>query len=255
VTDAENQKTCFVIAPIGGRESDVRRRSDQVFNHIIKPVTSKLGYRQPPERADKISAPGIITDQIIDHLLDDDLVVADLSGRNANVFYELAIRHALRKPVVIMISEGEDIPFDVSQSRAIQFDYRDLDSVANCKEELENQILSLEESPNSVFSPISNAVDLRTMRESGDPSARRDAQMLSAIQALQADVSRLERRVDTYSATEHRPARPRRSPLRELDTHEDNALSMVDVVNFFRTLAKVSDQPPRDHDAENSNEE
>lgn len=189
-----DRKSCFVISPIGGKGTDTRLRSNQVFDHIIEPIVSALGYEA--DRADKIAVPGMITDQIIEHLLNDDLVIADLTGRNANVFYELAIRHAIRKPVVIMISDDEDIPFDVSQSRAIQFNHRDLDSVAECKSELEKQINFLEEKPDQVFSPVSTAIDLQAMRESSDPSEQRDAHILSSIQALQADVHRLERRVD-----------------------------------------------------------
>ena len=138
----------------------------------------------------------MITDQIISHLLEDELVVADLTDQNANVFYELAIRHATRKPAVMIIAEGETIPFDLSQSRAIMFDYRDLDSAAQCKKDLEEQIRALEERPDSVFSPVSMSVDLRGMRESDDPTVQRDAQIISAIQSVQADVARLGRRID-----------------------------------------------------------
>lgn len=189
-----DQKSCFVICPIGSKGTDIRLRSNQVFDHIVEPVVSNLGYEA--DRSDKITVPGMITDQIIQHLLTDDLVIADLTGRNANVFYELAIRHAIRKPVVIMVSDDEDIPFDVSQSRAIQFNHRDLDSAAECKRELEKQIIFLEKQPDQVFSPVSTAIDLQSMRESSDPSEQRDAHILSSIQALQADVHRLERRGD-----------------------------------------------------------
>jgi hypothetical protein len=128
----EGKKTCFVIAPIGEPNSPIRLRSDQVLRHIIKPVISELGYEEPV-RADHIAEPGMITEQFIQHLLDDYLVVADLTGHNSNVLYELAIRHAVRGPVVLLIAADENPPFDLSQSRAIKFDPRDMDSVADCK--------------------------------------------------------------------------------------------------------------------------
>lgn len=84
----EKDKICFVIAPIGEEGSDIRRRSDQVFKHIIAPAAKDCGYETI--RADKISEPGIITSQVILHLVEDALVIADLTGRNPNVFYELA---------------------------------------------------------------------------------------------------------------------------------------------------------------------
>ena len=120
-----------------------RKRADQVLNHIIKPATENVGYAAV--RADAISEPGILTTQVIQHLIDDDLVVADLTGRNPNVFYELAIRHAIRKPIVQIIDVDEPIPFDVSQQRTILVDLHDLDSVANCRSELCKQINIVEE--------------------------------------------------------------------------------------------------------------
>ena len=93
-----HEKACFVIAPIGDPESDTRKRSDQVLRHVIKPAATTCGYTAI--RADEIDKPGMITSQVIQHVVSDPLVVADLTERNPNVFYELAIRHALRKPLV-----------------------------------------------------------------------------------------------------------------------------------------------------------
>lgn len=70
-------------------------------------------------RADEIDDEGLITNQIIEHLIEDDLVVADLTGLNPNVFYEVAVRHAARKPIVHLITTGQDIPFDVANMRAV----------------------------------------------------------------------------------------------------------------------------------------
>jgi len=193
------QKSCFVIAPIGDEESQVRVRSDEVYKHIIEPVVNELGYT--PTRADKITDPGMITNQIIERLLDDDLVVADLTGRNANVLYELAIRHATRKPVVLMVENAPDIPFDVSQSRAILFDIHSLTSADKCKRTLGAQVRALEHNPDDVFSPVSQAIDLRRMRDSDVPSAQRDARIISMVESLQSDIARLERSVTTARET------------------------------------------------------
>ena len=92
-------KTCFVISPIGNKGSAIRTRSDDVLNYIISPVLETLGFA-PPIRSDLIEEPGIITDQIVGHLIKDDLVIADLTEHNANVFYELAVRHMTKKPVI-----------------------------------------------------------------------------------------------------------------------------------------------------------
>lgn len=147
-------KWCFVISPIGDEGTDTRNRSDLLFNHIIRPVVEPRGYQ--PIRADMISEPGIITNQIINHLVNDELVIADLSDHNANVFYELAIRHAVRKPVIQIIEKGQRIPFDVSPARTIMYGL-DLESAANSKGELATQ-LSRVESARSVDNPVTVAI-------------------------------------------------------------------------------------------------
>ena len=86
------KKTCFVISPIGEPESDTRKRADKILKYVIDPSVERRGYKAV--RADHISEPGMITSQVIQHIVDDDLVIADLTDRNPNVFYELALRHA-----------------------------------------------------------------------------------------------------------------------------------------------------------------
>lgn len=157
-------KTCFVIAPIGEPESETRKRSDQVLKHIVEPAAKKCGYTAM--RADQISKPGIITRQVIQHLAEDPLVVADLTGRNPNVFYELAIRHVVKKPLVQIIKKGEPIPFNVAGTRMVQVDHHDLDSVKEAKREIINQIKSVEKDASQVDNPISVVIDLQLLRHS-----------------------------------------------------------------------------------------
>ena len=119
------EKLCFVIAPIGEPDSDTRKRSDQVLKHVIEPPCQERGYNVV--RADKTSQPGLITTQVIDKLLKAELVVADLTEHNPNVFYELAVRHAAQKPIIHLIEDGESIPFDVADFRTIRVNHHDLD--------------------------------------------------------------------------------------------------------------------------------
>jgi hypothetical protein len=137
----EGKRQCFVIAPIGADGTDVRKRSDQVLKHIVQKV---LGDRYKVERADEIGLPGIITVQVIERLFSAELVVADLSDGNPNVYYELALRHVAKKPVVHLISKGQDAPFDVSQIRYIEFDMKDPDSIERAQEQLREQVEAIE---------------------------------------------------------------------------------------------------------------
>lgn len=191
----DDRKLCFVISPIGDRDSDTRKRSDQVLKHVVRPAVEQCGYKAM--RADKIEAPGMITSQVIQHIVNDPLVVADLTGRNPNVFYELAIRHALRKPLVQIIQQGEALPFDVANTRTISVDHQDLDSVADAKTEIVKQVTALENDSSDIETPISVSIDLQLLRQSTDPEDRSRAELVAAVVDLRTSLRKVEQRIGT----------------------------------------------------------
>lgn len=186
-TKSTENALCFFIAPIGDPDTDVRKRSDQVLKHVVRPAAQACGFEA--RRADEISEPGIITTQVIQHIIDDAMVIADLTGKNPNVFYELAIRHALRKPYAQIIQKGDRIPFDVAAVRTIEVDHRDLDSVDAAKEELTRQMQSMQ-GKNKIDSPISVAVDLELLRDSDNPEQRQLADVLTGVSELKSVIEK-----------------------------------------------------------------
>lgn len=187
---SEDERICFVIAPIGEPDSDIRKRSDQVLRYLIAPAVEHKGYTAV--RADELDKPGMITSQVIQHVVEDPLVIADLTGRNPNVFYELAIRHAIRKPIVQIISKGENIPFDVAGTRTIFVDHHDLDNVAQAKESILEQIDALEADSSDLETPISVSLDLQRLRQSENPEQRSLADMVSLLSEIQNGLSTLD---------------------------------------------------------------
>jgi hypothetical protein len=183
------EKTCFVIAPIGEPGSSTRKRSDQVMTYIIKPIMEPLGYEVT--RADDISEPGIITIQVIQRVVDAPLVVADLTGHNPNVFYELAIRHAIKKPWVQLIGVRDAIPFDLAGMRTIKVNINDLDSVEEAKIELGKQVQAIETGELKPESPITQALDLRALERSDDPLAEALARIQKSIAELSGQMRTL----------------------------------------------------------------
>jgi len=163
------EKVCFVISPIGDKDTDTRERSNLAYEYIIKPVVEKFKYNIT--RADFINESGMITSQIIDQIVDSPLVIADLSDYNPNVYYELAIRHTVKKPYIQMIKSGQKIPFDITGMRTISFDI-DLESAHNAKKELFNQIKSIEDNNFKPDNPITSAINQKTifnmLTEKGD---------------------------------------------------------------------------------------
>lgn len=233
----ETDQTCFVISPIGGEGTEIRTRSDKVFNHIIDPVVKEYGYK--PERSDHIAEPGIITSQVIERVVESPLVIADLTGSNPNVFYELAVRHTIQKPVIQLISTEDKIPFDVSGTRLIKLDIHDLDSVSEAKRQVGSQIEHIKSEEPTVDTPISLALDLKDLRESDDPEERSIAEITETLSDLRNRMNTVQHMLDqrTFIPNEERST-DLRQVLRSLDSIENQASIIGDYLQRLHTELK-----------------
>lgn len=146
-------KTCFVICPIGDKGTTDRTFSDLTFNYIIKPVVKNHGYSV--DRADIMGKTGTIMPHVVKQILDSDLVIADLTNSNPNVFYELAIRHITERPCIQMIKDGQKIPFDIQGIETIPLGI-DLANAAYAKDRLEKQIELIEKGEFNTTNPITS---------------------------------------------------------------------------------------------------
>lgn len=105
--------TCFVMMPFGDW-------SDRYYKEIYAPAIKEAGFE--PIRADELFSAGTVVEQIWEQIQKAPVLLADLSGKNANVFYELGLSHAARKPVVFTAADLGDIPFDLQHLRVIIYD-------------------------------------------------------------------------------------------------------------------------------------
>lgn len=153
---AQFESTCFYVTPIGEDDSEQRRHSDLFLGSIVEPALEQFHLKVV--RADAIDKPGTITRQIIEYLLKSRLVIADLSFHNPNVFYELALRHAMRLPVVQLIRSADRVPFDLNQIRTIRIDTSDIYSLVpkidTYRSEIASQVRRALDDPDSVDNPV-----------------------------------------------------------------------------------------------------
>lgn len=110
----------FVISQIGQPASDIRRRADDVFEYIVRPPVEERGLAAL--RSDLDPTPGQITSRILQSVLEARVVIADLTGRNANVYYELGVVHSFAKPVVILVDRVSSLSFDTQNERVIEIE-------------------------------------------------------------------------------------------------------------------------------------
>lgn len=108
--------TCFVLMPFG-------EWFDRYYKEIYVPAIKEAGFE--PLRADSLFNSGSVIEQIWQQIRKTKVLLADLTGKNPNVFYELGLAHAARKPVVFVAGNIEDVPFDVRHLRVVTFDVRE----------------------------------------------------------------------------------------------------------------------------------
>lgn len=109
-----DQKLVFVLMPFGGD-------FDDLYADHIKAAVEAAGLR--PLRADEIFTPTPIMGDIWRSICRARLVIADLTGRNPNVFYEVGLAHAIGKEVILLTQSMNDVPFDLRGIRSIVYDF------------------------------------------------------------------------------------------------------------------------------------
>lgn len=113
-------KKCFFVTPIGSDASTERKVSDFVLKTYLTPVLEPLGYEVL--RADILNTVDRIDQSVIEQLNNSELVVADLSGNNPNVMFELGYRIAIDKPTILITQDLSMLPFDIQNLRTLQYE-------------------------------------------------------------------------------------------------------------------------------------
>ncbi len=143
-----DKRTCFVIMPFGNW-------FDNYYTEIYKPAIINAGLE--PKRADDIYRPSTIVQDIWNYTKDAQIVLADLTGKNANVFYELGLAHALAKPAILVSNSMDDVPFDLRALRVIEYNKNNSNWGNVLKEKIEKSIRETLDSPlNSVLPAFLN---------------------------------------------------------------------------------------------------
>ncbi|MBE5934263.1 MAG: hypothetical protein E7262_00540 [Lachnospiraceae bacterium] len=116
------REKCFVIMPISDQGDYSNGHFDKVYEHIFKPAIEEAGYEAYRVDEDKIC--DSIIAKIFKAIQECPMALCDLSNRNPNVLYELGIRQAYDKAVVLVQDEKTDKIFDVSGINTIQYSSR-----------------------------------------------------------------------------------------------------------------------------------
>ena len=115
----KDKKDCFIIMPISDVDGYDKGHFSRVYEDIIKPAVANTEFMAI--RADEVKETNFIHLDILKKLIDAPIAICDLSSRNPNVLFELGIRQAFDKPVVLIQEQGTPKIFDIGPLRYLEY--------------------------------------------------------------------------------------------------------------------------------------
>ena len=182
-------KSCFIITPIGNSNSAIRRKIDGLIEEVIEPVLKELKYDVIVSH--RISESGSMTNAIIKGVYESDLVIANLTGNNPNVMYEVALRHASAKPIIHITENINDLPFDINDQRTIEYT-DDMAGAHKLKDDLRNMISNIDFSK-LVDNPVTIALEKRNLVNIPEGTTAKD--FSDVLYQIKDDINMLKRDV------------------------------------------------------------
>lgn len=220
-TKIETPRFCFTIMPFGGW-------FDDYYSKIYSPAIKNAGFES--KRADDLYRPGTIINDIWTFTKDCSIVLADLTGKNPNVLYELGLAHAIAKPVILITEDISDIPFDLRALRVIEYNK----NISNWGEVLQTKITkAMEEVVSSPLKSVLPAfLDVDDSKRTRSVT-KQDKEIIELTQDI--DALRRELRAVSQKSLRGDNARPEpevaKNMLEQL-FNENPSVSVSEIISF-----------------------
>ena len=152
--EAPPKKICFVIMPFSDTNTCSKKQWTEVFETMIKPAIDESDFHYECFRA-SLDIGNIIKDILI-NLNRADIVIADLTDRNPNVFYELGVRHALKNATILITQDIKHVPFDLQHYALVEYDWITREGRDKFKTRIYRILNNIEDDPNdpNLISPV-----------------------------------------------------------------------------------------------------
>ena len=153
----DSSRLCFIVMPFDSA-------FDDIFEHAIERAVTTHGYRC--HRADRTAGAFNLIQAMIHHIFEADLVIADLSGGNMNVFYELGVAHSCcsRNKTIMIAEETSEIPFNVSPYNVVLYD-RTYSGIQTLRNKISEQIDSLAVVDGPATNPVQEYLTSRDRKQ------------------------------------------------------------------------------------------
>lgn len=206
-------ESAFVVTQIGDKGSVERKRADEITDYVITPVLAE--FQLGIIRADRDPTPGQITPQMLRTLLEAKVVIADLTGRNPNVYYELAVAQSFSKPTITMVDQAANVAFDSKDERLIELgEYKSALSVPQAEDAKKALRSALKVVLADGYQPSSLVAEVATARSIDDLAPENP--MASELASLRETVDEIRNLVARPPVAIPKSVQAEREVLREL---------------------------------------
>ncbi len=252
-------RKCFVIMPIRKEGSPEYKHFRALYDITIRPTLEQAGFHV--ERGDDVVKGGSIQKQVVERLAEADLVVADMTDLNPNVFWELGVRHALRGSGTFTLIDHERTesgePFDLQVYRTIRYS-GSLEGQGKLRDELTKFAQNLDDDPGgNLDSPVHGFLPSLPYNVIAVAAGSAEAELRGELAKLKEKLQEYERRFGAIDGAKHssvtdRPADIIRDALQELEDGNDPshllseaqaAAEEKDKKKFLTVIQRVVDRP------------
>jgi hypothetical protein len=191
-------KKCFIIMPISDQDGYEKGHFNRVYEHLIKPACEKANFI--PIRADEEVKTNYIVVDIIKKILDSEMVICDLSAKNPNVLYELGLRQAFNKKVVLIKDKKTNRIFDIQGLRTLDYDNTlRIDEVNKSIDQISKTLIETHQSKGE---EINSLIQLLAIKPADLPTQINLSQESSLILDTLNDISNRLRRIEKTEKNE-----------------------------------------------------
>ncbi len=187
-------KKCFVIMPFS-------RERKEVYTYGIAPACENSGYAAV--RVDELKGHFNINRKIIEHIFESDAVVAEITDKNPNVFYEMGVAHAIGNKTIMIAQNAEALPFDIRNYRCLIYE-QSVEGLQRLQKEIAESLQEIDRwsrqpsNPVQDFKPHNAFVSQSSFSQLQKESQRKDELLLASkaeCEALQKQIQETEKRL------------------------------------------------------------
>lgn len=228
----ESQKSCFTIMPFGGY-------FDIYYREIYKPAIEEAGLKA--HRADDLYRPSNIIDDIWTFTREATVILADLTGRNPNVMYELGLAHSIQKPAILVTESINDVPFDLRSLRVLEYDKNTPNWGESLQDAITKSVAEILESPIKAIPPTFIEVKGESNIEPVSSTDKTLLELRNDLDSLRREVAKSRSTINAVLVEDDFPMRSKKLPSRKIS--DDNIVTNL-VIDDLRMPAFLRNTDP-----------